>query len=480
MRINIITRFQYLFFGFFLLSFIGVFVVSSNFLKQRYRKQQIESTNEKTTYIQKVLQEKYFYASSLNSSNLENLSADLYDLSYTFQTDIHIYDNSGTLICTTQPLIFSKNLVSKRISEKIYFTNKGSVNENVQIGKLSYTVSFFEFLNGDNLQIGYIAIPQYFSVIDVKTEAQNFLNFIIHLYVIVFVISLILSNLIRKRLFVSLENLEKKLSTMRIGQHNEKIDYKGNDEIKKLVNQYNNAVDELEQSTKLLAQSERESAWKLMARQIAHEINNPLTPMKLSIQQLQRMKALDSEQFSNYFDKSSKILIEQIDNLSRIASTFSNFAKMPEAKFENTNLTEKINSVVELFRNNNENANIEFAHPENDVFVFADSEQLVQVFNNLLKNAIQAIPAAQKDKKVSVTISATDKRVKINVTDNGTGISPDIADKLFVPKFTTKSTGTGLGLAISKNIIETSGGTITFASEAEQGSTFRVEMPQVI
>lgn len=266
---------------------------------------------------------------------------------------------------------------------------------------------------------------------------------------------------------------------MSIGQHNEKIDYKGNDEIKQLVNQYNNAVDELERSAKLLAQSERESAWKLMARQIAHEINNPLTPMKLSIQQLQRTKILDNKQFDSYFDKSAKILIEQIDNLSRIASTFSNFAKMPEAKFENTNLTEKVNSVVELFRNNSKNVNIEFVRPENDVFVFADSEQLVQVFNNLIRNAMQAIPA-QRDKQVSVRIRTENSRVFVDITDNGIGISPDVAEKLFVPSFTTKSTGTGLGLPISKNIVETTGGKITFTSETGKGATFTVELPQII
>ncbi|MDR2853946.1 MAG: HAMP domain-containing histidine kinase [Prevotellaceae bacterium] len=479
LTMNIITRFQYLFFTLFLLCFLGVFIVSSDFLKNRYRTQKIETINEKATYIQKILQEKYFYVSDLNNSYSTNLTAELQDLSYTFQTDIHVYDNSGMLISTTQPLMFSKNLISRRISPKIYFTNKNNLNENAQIGQLNYMVTHSEFFNGDNLQIGYISVPQYFSEIDLKAETQNYLYFIIHLYVIAFVLSLIVSNIIRQRLYAPLQNLEKKLGKMRIGQHNEKIEYNGNDEIKQLVNQYNHAVDELERSAQLLKQSERESAWQLMARQIAHEINNPLTPMKLSLQHLQRMKTLNNEQFDTYFDKSTKILVEQIDNLSRIAGTFSNFAKIPEAKFETTNLTEKLASVVELFCNNNEQVQVDFIYPQHEVFVFADPEQLTQVFNNLLKNAIQAIPKAQKIKTVSVVLTENAEYVKIDVTDNGMGISDDVADKLFVPSFTTKSTGTGLGLAISKNIVETAGGIIHFTSKKGKGATFTVELPKV-
>jgi len=480
LKLNIITRFQYLFLLLFLLSFVGVFSLSSEFIKNRYRERQNEAINEKMTYIQKVLQEKYFYNLTLNDLVSGSLTNVLQDISYTFQTDIHIFDNNGIFITSTQPIIFNKNLISRRIAPEILFSNKSSFSQNRQIGNLNYIVNYSEFLNGDNLQIGYIAIPQYFSQTEIDNGTENFLKYIIHIYVIALVISLIFSNIIRKQLSKPLLDLENKLRAMRIGKRNEKIEYKSNDEISQLVEQYNITVDELDRSAQLLAKSERQSAWKLMALQIAHEINNPLTPMKLSIQQLQRTKKMNDSQFDEYFEKSTQMLVEQIDNLSYIASTFSNFAKLPEAKFEKTNFKQVINSAVELFKNNDKNVIINYLFPEKDIFVFADPEQLQRVFNNLLKNAIQAIADGQTEKLVEVKLQSIDNKAVATVTDNGCGISPDIADKLFVPSFTTKSAGMGLGLPISKSIVETADGTITFNSKTGVGTTFRVEFAEII
>jgi len=250
-----------------------------------------------------------------------------------------------------------------------------------------------------------------------------------------------------------------------------------NDEIGQLVIQYNRTVDELEQSARLLAQSERESAWKSMARQVAHEINNPLTPMKLTIQQLQRTKNMNNAGFDDYFTKSTAMLIEQIDNLSRIAGTFSNFARMPEANFERVDIAARLHSVVQLFVNNYDQIQIEYAGEEKEIYVYADSEQLVQVFNNLLKNAIQAIPE-NRTGEVDVKLTTEAGQVLIEITDNGVGIDSGTRDKLFVPNFTTKNTGMGLGLAISKNIIELSGGSISFQSEQNIGTTFTIAIPR--
>lgn len=285
-----------------------------------------------------------------------------------------------------------------------------------------------------------------------------------------------LSLFIGKQLSAPLNMLESKLKDMRLGRRNEKIDYNLNDEIGQLVIQYNRTVDELEQSARLLAKSERESAWKSMARQVAHEINNPLTPMKLTIQQLQRTKDMDGKDFDAYFKKSTAMLIEQIDNLSRIAGTFSNFARMPEANFVQLDIAARLYSVVQLFANNNEHVRLDYKGAEDSVFVYADPEQMVQVFNNLLKNAIQAIPES-RDGKIQVGIIKDTKWVRISISDNGSGIDPLLHDKLFVPNFTTKSTGMGLGLAITKNIIELTGGSISFKTEPDKGTTFEVTLP---
>ena len=479
LKINIITRFQYLFLILFLLSFVGVFVLSSEFIKDRYRGQQISSIDGKMTYVQNVLQEKYFYNLTLTDLESGSLANDLRELSYTFQTDLHIFDSNGILIATTQPIIFNKNLISRRIAPKIFFSNRNNLSQKEQIGNLNYLVNYSEFFNGDNLQIGYIAIPQYFSEMDINNEVQNFLKFIIHIYVIALVIALIFSNIIRRRLSKPLLDLENKLRAMRLGKRNEKIEYKSNDEISQLVEQYNITVDELDRSARLLAKSERESAWKLMALQIAHEINNPLTPMKLSIQQLQRTKQLGDSHFDEYFNKSTQMLVEQINNLSHIAGTFSTFARLPEAKFEKTNLNEKIASVVELFKNNDKGIIINYLFPAKNIYVFADPEQLQRVLSNLIKNAIDAIAEKQTEKHIEITLQDIDNKAIVSITDNGIGISPEIADKLFVPSFTTKNTGMGLGLAISKSIIETAGGTISFTGKTGEGSTFKVELSQM-
>jgi nitrogen fixation/metabolism regulation signal transduction histidine kinase len=326
-----------------------------------------------------------------------------------------VYDNRGVLIGSSQPLIFNKNLISNRISPTAFFNRTANLNQYEHIGKLNYLTGYTDFYNGDYLQIGYIAIPQFFSQDEIRTEIESFLTVIIHIYLIIIVLAIILSLVIGKQLAAPLNMLENKLKEMRLGRRNEKIDYNLNDEIGQLVIQYNKTVDELERSARLLAKSERETAWKSMARQVAHEINNPLTPMKLSIQQLQRTKKMNDERFDDYFEKSTGMLIEQIDNLSRIAGTFSNFARMPEANFERVDVAARLYSVVQLFTNSNEDITIEYDGLKKNAFVYADPEQLVQVFNNLIKNAIQAIP---EDRNGLIHLSLTEKSSNIQIAGN--------------------------------------------------------------
>ncbi len=476
-RIGLTAKFQYAFLLLLIISFLGIFYVSVNFIEKNYQEEQIAHIESKKGYIQKALQDMYYWNQDLNASNSQNLNFDLQDLSYIYHTDIHVYDNHGFLIGSSQPLIFNKSLISKRIAPALIFKPNANINQYEHIGKLNYLSGYTDFFNGDYLQIGYISIPQFFSQDEIKNEIESFLAVIIHIYLIIIVLAIMLSLFIGKQLSAPLNMIENKLKEMRLGRRNEKIDYGLNDEIGQLVIQYNLTVDELEKSAKLLAQSERESAWKSMARQVAHEINNPLTPMKLTIQQLQRTKNMNNAGFDDYFTKSTAMLIEQIDNLSRIAGTFSNFARMPEANFEHVDIAARLYSVVQLFVNNYDHIQIEYSGEEKEVFVYADSEQLVQVFNNLLKNAIQAIPE-NRTGEIDVKLSTDAGQVLIEITDNGVGIDNELHNKLFVPNFTTKNTGMGLGLAISKNIIELSGGSISFKSERNIGTTFMISIPK--
>ena len=474
-RLGLTAKFQYSFIFLLIVSFLGIFYVSVNFIQTKYQEQQIVNLENKKSYIQKALQDMYYWNQDLNALNTQNLNFDLQDLSYIYHTDIHVFNNQGVLVGSSQPLIFNKSLISNRISPMPYFTLNANLNQYEHIGKLNYLTGYSDFYNGDYLQIGFIAIPQFFSQGEIRSEIESFLVVIIHIYLIIIVLAILLSLFIGKQLSAPLNMIENKLKEMRLGQRNEKIEYSLNDEIGQLVIQYNRTVDELEQSARLLAQSERESAWKSMARQVAHEINNPLTPMKLTIQQLQRTKKMNDASFDDYFAKSTTMLVEQIDNLSRIAGTFSNFARMPEANFERVDIAARLYSVAQLFANNYEHIIMDYHGAEKDIFVYADPEQLVQVFNNLLKNAIQAIPN-ERSGKIQVNLQQKAQQVVIDITDNGVGILDEAHDKLFAPNFTTKTTGMGLGLAISKNIIELSGGTITFSTRLNKGTTFTVKL----
>ena len=233
-------------------------------------------------------------------------------------------------------------------------------------------------------------------------------------------------------------------------------------------------ISELEQSAQKLAKGERESAWREMAKQIAHEIKNPLTPMKLSIQYLQRAIDDGNPNITELAKKVSKTLEEQIENLSSIATAFSSFAKMPKAQNEIINLNELLKSITDLFARE-EDTTVTFTTSAENPLVFADKNQLVSVFNNLVKNAIQSIPEQRKG-FIDIHIKEEDGWMITSVSDNGSGIPNDNYDKVFVPNFTTKSSGTGLGLAITKQIIDGTGGRIWFESAENVGTTFFVRL----
>jgi signal transduction histidine kinase len=473
------SRFQYAFIILLVVSFIGIFYVSVNFIQRNYKEEQIKEIESKKKYIQKALQNIYYWTQNLSNVNKQALSLELQELSYIYETDIHVYNNNGDLVGSSQPLIFNRNLIGTRISPVPYFSDSPDLTHYESIGRLKYLASYTDFYNGDFLQLGFIALPQFLSQEEIQRQITDFISVIIHIYLIVIVLVIFLSLIIGKQLSAPLIMIENKLKMMRFGHRNEKIDYHANDEIGQLVEQYNRTVDELENSARQLAKSERESAWKTMARQIAHEINNPLTPMKLTIQQLQRTFDIKAENFEEYFKKSTTVLIEQIDNLSRIAATFSNFARLPEAQFRKVDIAAKLNSVVQLFAHNHEQIEVNYHGLNEGLYVYADPEQLTQVFNNLLKNALQAIPA---DKKgiVDVSIIKENQQILIEIADNGIGINPEVANKLFTPNFTTKSTGMGLGLTISKNIIEITGGNIKFKKNIYNGTTFIINLPSEV
>jgi two-component system, NtrC family, nitrogen regulation sensor histidine kinase NtrY len=268
------------------------------------------------------------------------------------------------------------------------------------------------------------------------------------------------------------------LRKTKLGRKSEPIVWKQKDEIGALINEYNRMLNEIQLSAEILAKSERESAWREMAKQVAHEIKNPLTPMKLGVQHLQRAWNDNHPDKDKIIDRISQSLIEQINTLSNIANEFSNFAKLPKADLQNVDLAHIISSVVDLY-SETEEVDLQFDRTRSNLIVLGDNDQLIRVFSNLIKNAIQAIPEGRTG-IVSIDINEENKQYVVNVKDNGKGISADEMNKIFVPNFTTKSSGMGLGLAMVKNMIDGMNGTISFESKVDKGTIFTIKLAKLL
>lgn len=266
------------------------------------------------------------------------------------------------------------------------------------------------------------------------------------------------------------------MSGVRLGSINEKIAYQRNDEIGQLVHEYNRMLEELASSADKLAQNERESAWREMAKQVAHEIKNPLTPMKLSVQHLQRNLQHKDDKDREFVNRISETLIQQIDTLSAIATSFSDFAKMPQAKPEKLDLLHVLSPIADLYREIPDLEIVLMSDNESH-HVLADKDHLNRIFSNILKNALQSIPDGRKG-KIAIDIKNSINDIRIEISDNGIGIPDDKKDKIFIPNFTTKSSGTGLGLAMVKNLVEQSGGKVWFTTELDKGTSFFIEFPK--
>lgn len=305
-------------------------------------------------------------------------------------------------------------------------------------------------------------------------ELRNFLFRFAQVYVIMFIIAIILSYFISTYITQSLKIIADKIQETNINQLNQKIELEdGSKEINLLISSYNNMVDKLEESATKLAQSERETAWREMAKQVAHEIKNPLTPMRLTVQSFQRKFNKDDDKITEKLNDFSSTIIQQIDTMSAVANAFSNFATMPAQQNETLNVVKIVQLALEIF---NEDY-IQFNYSHKEIIAKLDRTQLIRVITNLVKNAIQAIPEEQTDKNVTVSIDSDEQYVTILVKDNGKGISTENIERVFEPKFTTKSSGMGLGLAIIKKIVENYHGTITFESKENIGTEFTVSFP---
>ncbi len=415
----------------------------------------------------------------LDKSQKTHLEELLTKFSLVFFTDINLYDINGRLLASSRPQIFEEGLKSELMSAGPYVQlarNKRTLYiDNEKIGNYRYLSAYLPFRNEQNKLTAYINLPYFAREQELRQEISTFLVAFINIYVILTVFAVFISLLAGNYLMRPLQLIRNRFSSLNLGRANEKISYSRKDELGDLINDYNLMVDKLAESAEKLARSERESAWREMARQVAHEIKNPLTPMKLSIQHLRKSWDDKTPDWGNRLEKTTQTLIQQIDSLAAIATAFSDFAKLPTPSNKKTELTAILRNTLSLF-NQNPDVNFSFTLPDKDCFVFADEKQLSRVFINLFNNAVQAIPPKHKG-LVEIKLINIGDRHRIEITDNGTGIEEVQKSKIFSPNFTTKSGGMGLGLAMVKNIIDSAGGEISFTPGKETGTTFIIELP---
>ncbi len=420
-----------------------------------------------------------------HTDKYDHLDELLIKFSQVFFSDINLYDLNGFLLASSRSEIFNRGLIGKQMDSESYkmmsINKKTEFIHKEKIGNLEFSSIYIPLKNDNNKIIAFINLPYFTKNDKLQKNISNILITTLNLYLVLFLLTIFLAFIISTEITRPLRMLQSKFKAVQLGKKHQEIIYNKKDEIGEIVKEYNLMVSKLENSAKKLAESERESAWREMAKQIAHEIKNPLTPMKLSIQLLQKTwddKIDNHEDFEKRLGSVSETLVEQINTLSSIASEFSAFAKMPKARNEEVNIVKKLKSVTGLFENT-KNIDIKFDYKGKDnINIIADKEQVSRVFINLIKNSIQAIPENKKG-KIKVSLLTGQTKATIVIEDNGSGIPNDKKERLFEPSFTTKTTGMGIGLAIVKNIVNSAGGDIWFESKVNKGTKFFVEFLKV-
>ncbi len=414
----------------------------------------------------------------LTDDNIKLIFKDkIHEISDIQNTEIQIYSLDGKLLNSSKES-FAIATQTPTISKFILRLVNASIDKRFveikTINGIKYRSSYSLIKNKKFKPIGVLKLPNVPDDGYYEKKLNNFLVSLLQVYAIMiamaFGLAYILSSFITKPIY----DFAEKLRETSLNQKNEKIPFSAKiKEINMLLLAYNRMIEELEKNAIVLAQNERDLAWREMAKQVAHEIKNPLTPMRLSIQSFQRKFQPDDPNIKQKLNDFSESLIQQIDTMSAVASAFSDFASMPAQQNEVLDVVEVVELTLDIFHEDF----IVFECSEKEIISKIDRTQLIRIITNLIKNAIQAIPENQETKMILVTVEKIDQEVVITVKDNGTGINPEHVNNVFEPKFTTKNSGMGLGLGIIKNIIENYNGTITFETKFGRGTIFIVTLP---
>ena len=481
-RLGIYTfrlRLQVIMIAMIVISSVVLVVVSMLFINKLNSNKNNEILSEKLNSVLVDLETRYGTYSSFDAVHQEELADLLLNLSNTYFTDINIYNSEGFLLASSRDQIFREGMISEQINpssaQQLMIEKKSFFIQRERIGSYSFLSAYTPVRNIDNRLLGYLNLPYFAKQEEIRREISGLISALANIYIIMIVITIVLALLLSRYITKPLQLIGNQFSRVKIGNKNAKIEWTRKDEIGRLVDEYNRMIDEMEKSALLLARSERESAWRQMARQVAHEIKNPLTPIKLSMQLLMKAWNDKAPDWDVRLKRFSQTLIMQIDTLSSIATEFSDFAQMPEPQIQQFDVIPLIQQSVALFHDQSD-CEISFETTYQECIIKADPNQILRVFNNLIKNSLQAIPD-DKQGIIRIKLSIVDTFCEISFQDNGTGISSDSQIRIFSPNFTTKTAGMGLGLAMVKNIIDNSSGRIWFQTEPGNGTTFFVSLP---
>jgi two-component system nitrogen regulation sensor histidine kinase NtrY len=466
--------------GISILPMVIIIVLLYPFIQNRFEADARAELAEEAARLVSVLGPEYLNLNTdrFSKSALErNFRQRIRELEPIMKYDVNIFDREGRWLASTQPLTYEQGLTTDLMNAQAFqdlrYGERSDDILNEQIGSLEYLSGYRPIIGTEKEPLGFLNVPFIAQQGQLNAQVIDFLAYLANIYLLVFLLINMIAVLVAGTITQPLAVIQQRLSNIRLGNVNERIEYSSNDEIGAIVSAYNEMVEQLERSEKKITQNQRELAWRQMARQVAHEIKNPLTPMKLSIQHLSRAFKEKNHRFEGMFSKVMKTLLVQIDSMVHIANSFSEFARMPEPVNSLVKVNEILLEVVDLYTQSQEAIWL-IDIPEEDFWAIADRDQLSRSFNNIIKNALQAV---ESNGILHVAMRTSKERAYIEIKDNGKGIPEEIQDKIFEPSFSTKNSGMGLGLAIVKRILENAGGNIHFISEEGKGTTFYIEIP---
>ncbi|UOQ99271.1 HAMP domain-containing histidine kinase [Hymenobacter sp. 5317J-9] len=529
LRLNFSTRIQLLLNVGIVVPLVVVSVATASQLIDSY-KRDLSRTYERRGQLalESLRRQRHLLSDSTARPTLTALAKNVAALT---ETDLNLYDAHGELLASSQPLIFDAGLLGPLLNPQAVVAlrerNRPRALLTERAGSLSFNALYLPVRAGEGEAVatdlaghalassalrkgvdssgnplyddddgssadelamptgpivGYVGIPFFDSEKELNTKLTELFNTILNIFTLMFLLFLGLAFVAARQLTAPLKLITEKLTQTTLTGENELLDYRSSDdEIGLLVREYNAMLTKLEASKRELAAQEKEAAWREMARQVAHEIKNPLTPMKLSLQFLQKAIAERRANAEELIGRIAQTLITQIDVLSDIATSFSTFTNLPTMRPERLDVAAILRRCAALHQPDSSDGALDLHLPPDAetgcYVVYADESLLVRTFNNLLINARQAVPEG-REPHIDVSLTPVNgSQVRVAIRDNGAGIPEEVREKVFVPNFTTKETGSGIGLAVAKRGIESAGGKIWFETEVGEGTGFFIELP---